>query len=99
MSVFGWQADRRSSFRLLGAKRYKEWAERQPADVRLSVESWLLGLYWAPWQAPSRPVRDPSSVPPEDLRRAELAVESGNQVTVIYDVWENLRVVRLLFID
>ena len=95
--VYGGQGVRRFPYRLSGAQRYNDWAANQPVLRRLQADYWLTGLYTHPAQAPSVPLgfRPLPNPPPDDLRNATLTA-SGGFLVVYYEVWENLRVIRLL---
>jgi hypothetical protein len=62
----------------------------------LEAQFWISGLYWKPYQAPSVPLERPSVGPPDDVRRAALQIQGLPPVTIDYDVWDDLGVVRLL---
>ena len=101
MNVFGLRAFLRSPNQLIGGQRYNAWAAAAPAASARVAEDFLLGLYTNGAHAPSVPMSLPNELPhpPDDVRRAVLAVPGHDAVTIIYDEWMTLRLVRLLYIE
>ena len=96
MSAFTGRPDLDPPYRLSGGTRFSAWADHQSEVVRLEAQFWISGLYWKPYQAPSVPLERPIVGPPDDVRRAVLQIQGLPPVTIDYDVWDDLGVVRLI---